>query len=126
MVINGSSYHFDSTALVSRTTTFTKKVNGNWESLMQIKLPEKMVDDAFALTVYSWNDVEDEYTRSFGNSNNDIIIKVINDSSNYPLLGGYDETAFDESSRSVERDIPEIIKYKIDKNRFCCKVKKYS
>ncbi|WPF96807.1 hypothetical protein SE111_00210 [Staphylococcus aureus] len=82
---------------------------------MQIKLPEKMVDDAFALTVYSWNDVEDEYTRSFGNSNNDIIIKVINDSSNYPLLGGYDETAFDESSRSVERDIPEIIKYKIDK-----------
>ncbi|MEB6341621.1 hypothetical protein NGB92_00225 [Mammaliicoccus sciuri] len=119
-------YHFDSTALVSRTTTFTKKVNGNWESLMQIKLPEKMVDDAFALTVYSWNDVEDEYTRSFGNSNNDIIIKVINDSSNYPLLGGYDETAFDESSRSVERDIPEIIKYKIDKKRFCCKVKKYS
>lgn len=108
-------YHFDSTALVSRTTTFTKKVNGNWESLMQIKLPEKMVDDAFALTVYSWSDVEDEYTISSGNSNNDIIIKVINDSSNYPILGGYDESAFDESTRSVEYDSPEIIKYKTDK-----------
>lgn len=108
-------YHFDSTALVSRTTTFTKKVNGNWESLMQFKLPEKMVDDAFALTVYSWSDVEDEYTISRGNSNNDIIIKVINDSSNYPILGGYDESAFDESSNSIENDSPEIIKYKTDK-----------
>lgn len=105
-------YYFDNTALVGRTTSFYKKANGNWESLIEIKLPNKMVDDAFSISVYSWDDEEVE--TSWGDWNL-IIIKVLNDNS-VNKLGGYDSSAFDNSSiRRLEYDSPGMVKFSTDK-----------
>lgn len=108
-------YFFDKTALVGRTTSFYKKPNGNWESEINIQLPKDMVDDAFEMTVSSWNDIEGDYTRSFGDVYNDIVIKVINNST-APKTGGYKLGAFDQYLEPKEDyESPKIIKYITDK-----------
>lgn len=111
--IDDPPYRFDKTSLVGRTTSFYKKANGNWESIITIQLPEKMVDDAFDITVNSWNDIESEYTRSYSNSNG-LLIKVLNN--NTSDLGEYRVEAFDESTKpKQEFNGPKIIKYYTDK-----------
>src|SRR5699024_921656 len=111
--IDDPPYRFDKTSLVGRTTSFYKKANGNWESIITIQLPEKMVDDAFDITVNSWNDIESEYTRSYSNSNG-LLIKVLNN--NTSDLGKYKVEAFDESTKpKQEFNGPKIIKYYTDK-----------
>ncbi|PTF24272.1 hypothetical protein BUY31_06735 [Staphylococcus cohnii] len=111
--IDDAPYRFDKTSLVGRTNSFYKKANGNWESVINIQLPNKMVDDAFDISVYSWNDIESEYTRSYSNSNG-LLIKVLN--SNISDLGGYKVEAFDESTKpKQELNSPKIIKYYTDK-----------
>ncbi|MFH4877608.1 Ig-like domain-containing protein [Staphylococcus cohnii] len=111
--IDDPPYRFDKTSLVGRTTSFYKKANGNWESIITIQLPEKMVDDAFDITVNSWNDIESEYTRSYSNSNG-LLIKVLNN--NTSGLGEYKVEAFDESTKpKQEFNGPKIIKYYTDK-----------
>lgn len=106
-------YRFDKTSLVGRTTSFYKKENGNWGSTINIQLPKKMVDDAFDITVNSWNDKESEYTRSYSNTNL-LLIKVLNN--NTTNLGGYKVEAFDESDKpKQELNGPKIIKYFTDK-----------
>lgn len=111
--IDDPPYRFDKTSLVGRTTSFYKKANGNWESIITIQLPEKMVDDAFDITVNSWNDKESEYTRSYSD-NNLLLIKVLNN--NTSGLGGYKVESFDESTKpKQELDSPKIIKYYTDK-----------
>ncbi|NWK84741.1 hypothetical protein HYE69_07965 [Staphylococcus sp. GSSP0090] len=113
--IDDPPYRFDQTSLVGRTTSFYKKPNGNWESIISIQLPEKMVDDAFDITVNSWNDVQSEYTQSFGGLFNDLLIKVKNDST-ASALGGYKVEAFDENTTGKEEyEAPKIIKYTTDK-----------
>lgn len=111
--IDDPPYRFDKTSLVGRTTSFYKNANGNWESIITIQLPEKMVDDAFDITVNSWNDIESEYTRSYSNSNG-LLIKVLNN--NTSDLGEYRVEAFDESTKpKQEFNGPKIIKYYTDK-----------
>ncbi|PNN29286.1 hypothetical protein AL503_003995 [Staphylococcus haemolyticus] len=111
--IDDPPYRFDKTSLVGRTTSFYKKANGNWESIITIQLPVKMVDDAFDITVKSWNDIESEYTRSYSNSNG-LLIKVLNN--NTFDLGEYKVEAFDESTKpKQELNGPKIIKYYTDK-----------
>ncbi|MCH4443987.1 hypothetical protein MKR46_08420 [Staphylococcus haemolyticus] len=111
--IDDPPYRFDKTSLVGRTTSFYKKANGNWESIITIQLPVKMVDDAFDITVKSWNDIESEYTRSYSNSNG-LLIKVLNN--NTSDLGEYKVEAFDESTKpKQELNGPKIIKYYTDK-----------
>lgn len=111
--IDDPPYRFDKTSLVGRTTSFYKKANSNWESIITIQLPEKMVDDAFDITVNSWNDIESEYTRSYSNSNG-LLIKVLNN--NTSDLGEYRVEAFDESTKpKQEFNGPKIIKYYTDK-----------
>ncbi|MDW3898682.1 Ig-like domain-containing protein [Staphylococcus saprophyticus] len=111
--IDDPPYRFDKTSLVGRTTSFYKKANGNWESIITIQLPEKMVGDAFDITVNSWNDIESEYTRSYSNSNG-LLIKVLNN--NTSNLGEYRVEAFDESTKpKQEFNGPKIIKYYTDK-----------
>ncbi|WP_437750607.1 Ig-like domain-containing protein [Staphylococcus shinii] len=111
--IDDPPYRFDKTSLVGRTTSFYKKANGNWESIITIQLPEKMVDDAFDITVNSWNDKESEYTRSYSD-NNLLLIKVLNN--NTSGLGGYKVESFDESTKpKQEFNGPKIIKYYTDK-----------
>ncbi|SCS69107.1 Ig-like domain-containing protein [Staphylococcus caeli] len=113
--IDDPPYLFEQTSLVGRTTSFYKKPNGNWESIISIQLPKNMVDDAFNITVNSWNDSQDKYTQSFGGLYNDLIIKVMNDSTT-STLGGYKVEAFDQSTISKEEhEGPKFIKYTTDK-----------
>ncbi|MFC0138166.1 hypothetical protein CD127_09910 [Staphylococcus petrasii] len=110
--ISNPPYYFDNTALVGRTTDFYRKPNGNWESLIEIKLPKKMVDDAFDIDIHSWND--NRIVNSWGSSNL-LTIKVLNDSS-VDKLGGYDSSAFDNSTiQKLEYDLPKIVKFSTDK-----------
>lgn len=105
-------YYFDRTAYIGRTTRFYKKPNGNWESLIEIKLPDKMVDEAFDLDINCWNDNYDSNSES---NFNHIVIKVINDSTADPL-GGYDGSAFDASStRKADYDDPKVVNMSLDK-----------
>lgn len=71
-----------------------------------------MVDEAFDLDIKCWNDNYDSNSES--NFNN-IVIKVINDSTADPL-GGYDGSAFDASStRKADYDDPKVVNINLDK-----------
>lgn len=110
--ISDPPYYFDRTAYIGRTTRFYKKPNGNWESLIEIKLPDKMVDEAFDLDIKCWND---NYDSNCESNFNNIVIKIINDSTADPL-GGYDGSAFDASStRKAEYDDPKVVNISLDK-----------
>lgn len=110
--ITDPPYYFDQTAFIGRTTKFYKKPNGNWESLIEIKLPDNMVDDAFDLDINSWND---DYPGDSKSSLNQIVIKVRNDNSAKPL-GGYDSSAFDSSSnQKLDYSKPQVVKFNTDK-----------
>ncbi|RQX47407.1 hypothetical protein DB790_03175 [Staphylococcus capitis] len=110
--ISDPPYYFDRTAYIGRTTRFYKKANGNWESIIEIKLPDKMVDEAFDLDIKCWND---DYDSNSESNFNDIVIKVINDNTADPLVG-YDGSAFDASStRKADYDDPKVVNINLDK-----------
>lgn len=105
-------YYFDDVAIMERTNKFYRNSKGNWESLVEIKLPKKMVDNAFNININSWG--EENYVDYY--DDNGIVIKVLNSTSTYKL-GGYDLSAFGERLKDNDVDYtdPKIIKFSTDK-----------